>query len=155
MSKRSFGTLTYVAGLALLFFYPGNILGQDVAQDVAAVTGLPETLLITDYDISLRTDLEANSLQLKVISTLLNQGLDPIGQIDFDLFAKEIFYGVKIQIAQVERFVNGEFVPQKFSRGALSKPDDPSMEGSDEHPKITRVVLTAPLTAKREDPIAV
>lgn len=145
MMRRSFGTLAYVAGLTLLLFYPGNILCQDVAQDVAAVTGLPETLLITDYDIFLRTDLEANSLHLKVISTLLNQGPDPIGQVDFDLLAKEIYYGVKIHIAQVERFVNGGFVPQKFSRGALSKPDDPSMEGSDERPKITRVILTVPL----------
>lgn len=145
MRKISFGTLIYFAGLALLLSYPGNIRGQEVAQDVAAITGLQESLLITDYDILLRTDLEVNSLHLKVIGTLLNQSLDPIGQVDFDLFARENYYGVKIQIAQVERFVNGEFVSQKYSHGPLSKPSDPSTEGSDKHPKITRVVLTPPL----------
>ncbi|MCX6570610.1 MAG: M1 family aminopeptidase [Candidatus Aminicenantes bacterium] len=66
-------------------------------------------------------------------------------QIDFDLFARERYYGVKVNVAKIVGLVNGRDDPLAFARASLTTPADPALEGSDEFPKITRVSLSSPL----------
>jgi hypothetical protein len=138
------------SALVVLLFLPLSALPQDNSRGLAATTGLPLTLSITDYDVSLRTDVESDTLFLRVVCAIRNQSPEPVGQIDFDLFSRERFYGVRVKVAAIAKLADGALSPLAFSHGPLVKPADPTLEGSDTFPKITRVSLAAPLRKGEE-----
>ncbi len=133
------------SALAFFMFLPISATPREDSHGLAAVTGLPASLTITHYDISLRTALEFDSLLMNVTCTVRNESPAPAAQIDFDLFAREKYYGVKVNITRISRLAGGRSEPLAFSRASLPKPADPALEGSDEFPKITRVSLLVPL----------
>lgn len=152
MTKRlRIAVLTLTA--AAMFLPSRSYTGQaneDVAEEVAVVTGYPETLAITDYDIALRTDLDNDRIVLQATCTLRNKGLELAEQADFDLMAMEQFYGVRVEILEIVRLINGKRVPVEFTHGALTKPEDSSQEGSMKFPKIVRVKLSPSLRKGEE-----
>ena len=123
---------------------------EEISQQVAAVTGIAETIVITDYNISLRTDFDSNALHLLVICTLRNKSSEAIEKVDFDIFAREKFYRLKVNINSVSQLVTGKFIPQQFSHSCEPKPEEPSLEGSMKFPKITRVKLSPILEKEGE-----
>jgi len=144
----------FVFFISLCLFLTSSSISSDkkfnLDEEIAALTGLTEAVVITDYDISLRTVLDTNALQMKVICTLQNKSSELIDKIDFDLFAREKFYGVRVEIANIIRLAKGKQTPVWFSHRAEPKPDDASQEGSNEFPKITHVNLSQALN-KGED----
>lgn len=131
--------------LVLLFSLLLSALPQETSRSLAALTGLPPALSITNYDISLRTALASDTLFVSVVCTIRNESPDAVERIDFDLFAREQYYGVKVKVANITRLAYGRHDRLIFSRASLTTPADPALEGSDKFPKITRVSLSAPL----------
>lgn len=152
MSKYSLINIIILAVVVLFFTtLPCEALvTQDYAQEIAVATGLPEMLAITDYDISLSPDFDSNMLRLRVMCTILNKGPKAIEQADFGIFAREKFYGVKVNITSVTQLISGKSIPQQFSHSGVPKPKEPSLEGSMEFPKITRVILSPRLEKGHE-----
>lgn len=136
--------------LVLLFSLLLSALPQETSRSLAALTGLPPALSITNYDISLRTALASDTLFVSVVCTIRNESPDAVERIDFDLFAREQYYGVKVKVANITRLGYGRHDPLIFSRASLTTPADPALEGSDKFPKITRVSLSAPLKKGEE-----
>ena len=111
----------------------------------AQEAGGEEELEITSYDVFLSPDFDKNVLHCRVVCNIRNNGLLPVEQVDFDLFAMEKFYGVEVQIADVSQLIEGETVPLQFSHSAIPAPKNPALEGTEHAPKITRVTLSPAL----------
>jgi hypothetical protein len=124
---------------------PGSAQDRGLSEEVAVVTGYPEILVIKDYDISLQAELEQNRVRLEAAVLIGNTGPVPIDKIDFDLFAREKYYGVRVELADVSALEGEIASPVKFARVTEPSAPSPSEEGSDAHPRITRVVLPAAL----------
>ena len=152
MSKYSLINIIILAVVVLLFTtLPCEALViKDYAQEIAVATGLPEMLAITDYDISLSPDFDSNTLRLRVMCTILNKGPESIEQVDFDIFAWEKFYGVKVNITSISQLISGKSIAQQFSHSCVPESEDPSLEGSMQFPKITRVTLSPGLEEGQE-----
>ena len=57
-----------------------------ISDEVAVVTELsPPAVEITDWDISLQTDLPNNRLRVQASCTVQNKGSAPVDRLDFDL----------------------------------------------------------------------
>jgi|GEM_PF-986676 len=110
-----------------------------------AVSDQEGELEITSYDISLSPDFDSNAIRCRVVCTVRNNGASPVEQIDFDLFARERFYGIEVQISGVNSLVEGKAIPLEFHHGAIPAPEDATLEGTEKAPKITRVKLSPPL----------
>lgn len=123
---------------------------RNFSQEIAVATEISETLAITDFDVSLSSDFDNNTLSLRVICVLLNKGPKAIEQADFDIFAREKFYGVKVNIASISQLISGKSIAQQFSHSCVPEPEDPSLQGSMEFPKITRVTLSPGLEEGQE-----
>jgi hypothetical protein len=139
------GTARLLAGSALILALGATLCAtpqvRSAEPEFAARTGLAPSLSITDYDISLRPLIESDRLALTVTCVLRNDTSAAVENVDFDLFAREQYYGVKVDIANIGYESDGRFRPLTFSRSASPKPADPAREGSNEFPKITRVSL--------------
>jgi hypothetical protein len=108
----------------------------------AQEAGGEEKLEITSYDAFLSPDFASDALRCRVVCAIRNNGLLPVEQVDFDLFAREKFYGLEVQIADVSQLIEGQTVPQRFSHSAIPVPEDMALEGTEKAPKITRVTLS-------------
>ena len=116
------GRIIFKAGLALALAAILHASTQVDTPELAARTGLGPSLSITDYDISLRTALESDTLSLVVTCRLRNDTAAPVDLVDFDLFAREQYYGVKVDIAGIGRVTEGRLLPLKYSRAASPRP---------------------------------
>ena len=113
-------SVLWMVSLLVIFFLPASA-SQDrpISEDVAVITGYPEILVIKNYDIILRTELEKNSLRLEVTLVLENKSSGPIDKINFDLFAREKYYGVSVDLMEVSRLLGGKQL-QRGSPGRLT-----------------------------------
>jgi hypothetical protein len=116
-----------------------------ISDEIAVVTGLPLTVEILDWDISLQTDLPSDRLKIKAICTVRNKGQAPLDSLDFDLLAAEKFYGLHVEIAKIAGLSGTQETSLAFKRFAEQLPGDPDKTGTREYPLITRVPLPSPL----------
>ncbi len=126
---------------------PGDVSSSDL---VAVVTDLPQPVVIDHYEITLRTELPQNALDLQAVCTLQNRSGRSLDQVDFDLLAAEQFYGAKVAVARVALLQDGKPVDCQFRHQSFERPTDPAQEGTREFPKIVRVTLPSPLPAAAE-----
>ena len=125
MKNKKVGILFVLAMIVSAMF-------NNTHDGFAFEAGGEEELEITSYDVFLSPDFDKNALHCRVVCIIRNNGLLPVEQVDFDLFAREKFYGVEVQIADVSQLIEGKTIPQRFSH-------------SEKAPKITRVTLSPSL----------
>ncbi len=116
-----------------------------IAEEIAVVTGLPLTVEILDWDISLQTDLPGDRLKIKATCTVRNKGQAPLGNLDFDLLAAEKFYGMQVEIAKIAGLTGAREVNLAFKRFTEQLPGDVGKIGTHEYPLVTRVSLPSAL----------
>jgi hypothetical protein len=116
-----------------------------ISDEIAVVTGLPLTVEILDWDISLQTDLPSNRLKIKAACTVRNQGQAPLDSLDFDLLAAEKFYGLHVEIAKIAGLTGAQEANLTFKRFAEQLPGDADKIGTHEYPLVTRVSLPSAL----------
>lgn len=139
--------------LVILFAFPrvgaapGDVSSSDL---VAVVTDVPEPVVISEWDISLRTEFSENALDVQAVCTIQNRSGDRLVQVDFDLLAAEQYYGAKVTVSGVGLLKEGVRADCRFRRESLEKAADPVQEGTHEFPKILRVSLSSPLLAGEE-----
>jgi len=152
MSSRLFFLFLFLTSAACPFFSIPTMGIQEaqISEEVAVITGYPETLAICDYDIFMQTELEKNRLYLDVTLVLENKGLTPVEKVDFDLLAREKYYGMTVDLKDIFQEKERKFLPIPFTRLAEPKPLKPAEEGDDNHPKVTRVLLSPALEEGKE-----
>ncbi len=120
----------------------GVSLEEKISEQVAVVTELPSAGDVTYWDISLQTDLPNNRLKVKATCTLRNTSDMRVDSLDFDILAREKFYGTEVEIAKIARLINGKEVDVTFKRFLEEEPDDPCQAGTLNYPFVTRVFLS-------------
>ncbi len=126
---------------------PGDVSPSDL---VAVMTDLPQPVVIAHCEITLRTELSHNALDLQAVCKLQNRSGRLLDQVDFDLLAAEQFYGAKVAVTGVAVLQDGKRAACQFRHQSLERPTDPAQEGTREFPKILRVTFPSPLAAAAE-----
>ena len=116
-----------------------------ISEEVAVLTELPLAVEVTYWEISLQTDIANNQLKIKATCTIQNKGKVPVDSLDFDLLAREKFYGVDVEIAKIARLIGGKEEEVTFKRFLQQEPEDPSQAGTRQYPLVTRVFLSPAL----------
>ena len=118
-----------------------------ISDEVAVVTELsPPAVEITDWDISLQTDLPNNRLRVQASCTVQNKGSAPVDRLDFDLLGAEEFYGVEVEITKIALLIGEKDTELKSKRFIEHDPKDPSQARTHDYPEVTRVFLSPTLT---------
>jgi hypothetical protein len=144
---RTVATLT----AALFQLHISAVQGVASHTDAVAVgTDLPETAAVVHYDISLRTDLDRNRLNLTTTCTIRNAALQDLEHVDMDLLSAEKYYDVKVSLSAVSRLDQDSLVPLKSNHACVPAPPDPSQEATWEYPRIARISLAPPLKPNEE-----
>ena len=118
-----------------------------ISDEVAVVTELPPPAVeITDWDISLQTDLPNNRLRIQASCTVQNKGSAPVDRLDFDLLGAEEFYGVEVEITKIALLIGEKDTELKSKRFIEHDPKDPSQARTHDYPEVTRVFLSPTLT---------
>ncbi len=121
-----------------------------ISEEIAVVTGLPSTVEIADWDVALETDLPHDRFKVKATCTLRNNGGEPVDHLDFDLLAREKFYGVQVDIAGIARHTGDQQTAAPFQRFIEEPPQDPGEAGTRNYPLVTRVSLSPALQGHQE-----
>jgi hypothetical protein len=120
--------------------------GEASVQNSIAVTmDLPKPAVITHHDITLRTDLDQNTLRLQTTCTVRNQSGQALTELDFNLLGAEQSYGAKVAIANISVTNDRARIACPFTHAPLTQPSSPNQAGTQRFPRIVRVRLPSPL----------